>query len=123
MTSSSTIFGDIVIVLKGAGYIVNLSPQEKQRLNSKELVIIIDDLGIEVESVVSYIQTVTVAIVMNVKTASDVIDLPAALIETIEQGITPSHGFRFSDIKVDLLGTLYQVKIMYSYKEVLHGTE
>lgn len=121
MTSSSTIFGDIVDVLKGEGYIVNLTPQEKQRLSPKELVIIIDDLGIEVESVVSYIQTITVAIVMNIKTAEDVINLPAALIETIEQGITPSHGFRFSGINLDLLGTLYQVKIMYSYKEVLHG--
>lgn len=119
----STIFDDIITVLKGDGYIVNESPQEKQRLSPKELVIIVDDLDIEVESVVSYIQTVTIAIVMNIKTASDVIELPAALMETIERGITPSHGFKFSDIKLDLLGTLYQVKIVYSYKEVLYGTE
>ena len=80
MASNSTIFDDIVTVLKGAGYIVNLSPQEKQRLSPKELVIIVDDLNIEVESVISYIQTITIAIVMNIRTADEVIELPAALL-------------------------------------------
>lgn len=120
---SNTVFTDVIAVLKDAGYIVNLSPQEKQLFSSKELVIIIGDIELNVESTVSYIQMVTVDIIMNIKTAADVITLPATLAMDIEKGIATSNGFKFENIKVDILGTLYQVTLSYSYKEVLYGTE
>lgn len=116
----STVFSNVVNILKDNGYVVNTQPQEKQMMfDNMELIVLVTDLDVEVESTTTYLQDVECEVILQITSSEDLLTAIPSIMKLIESNIGFVHGFKFLKPDVELMGTMYSVGIKFSYKETI----
>lgn len=114
------VYDNVCTTLTDNGYIVNTSPQEKQLLAAKELIILVSDIDPAVETTTSYIVTVSCKIIWNETDGGDMLDRVITLMDLIESNMSLTNKFKFVKPNIEPMGTLYQIELPFEYTEVLN---
>lgn len=116
-----TIFDNVVNLLKTNGYKVNTQPQEKQLIvDQRELIVLVSDINVEVESTTTYIFETECTIIFPVETSEELLSKLPIMMNLIESNLGFVCGFRFLKPDVKLLGTMYNIGLKFSYKEMVN---
>jgi hypothetical protein len=108
------------------GYTVHASRQEK--LAPKELVIILDDVQIEIETTLTYHANVFVTVEYDTSEPDDIPEDIISLVNDLEEelvygsNVSPDEKatFKFVQSEVNMLGTMYRVIIIIEYTKVIN---
>lgn len=114
----TTTIENVMNGLRGIGYRVSLSPQEK--ISEKEVVITIEDLEIEVETSQSYFFNQTYAINWysdNIVSIAAAIPLIMTAVEASAVGT--ARNFKFINPEIDREGTAYLIVLKFSFTETI----
>lgn len=109
-------FDAIVVALKALRYNVEIRPQEKIPLG--EIVVVMENVDIEVESFSSYVMNVDVSIRWAEDTPAQVPRKIATLMAALDAAIN-QPTFKFGKPNIRLLGQQYLVDVPCSYKEIV----
>ncbi len=115
----TTVVEEISSILKASGYVVNITPQEKQMMAAREIIILLNDIEIKVESEVSYIENVKLILRWQDTNIDTILSSIVTIMKKLEQGLTVSNLFRFEKPKIDLLGTAYIISLGFQYTIVM----
>jgi hypothetical protein len=111
-----TTMKDIRKALEVAKYKVHTIPQEKTLKN--ELVLILSDIGLEVESQTSYIAKPQAWIGWCSEDPDEIITTACAIVTALTAGVREA-SFVFGKPQIEILGTLYRVSITCEWKSVV----
>ena len=123
--TTNTVLTQIEASLKSVGKIANFTPQEKLRSNGKEVIVIITNISLEIETSKTYIIETEISIGWEEENGKEMVDTLKTMITTIENGFTsPPLNFKFGDpeLDTDINGTAYIVRLPCSYKEIVTVT-
>lgn len=119
MTTNSALL-DIKSSLEDAGKIVNLYPQEKQRLGPKEVILTIGDVNPTSESATTYFIDIIGLIGWTSENSLEVVEDIKGMITLVEDGFTNQpRGFKFTGVNMEPLGVAVNITMTFMYKEVL----
>ncbi len=112
----TTTFKTIRKALEAAHYTVHTTPQEKTL--QKELILVLSDVGLDVESQTSYIMRPQVWIGWCNEDPDVIIPAVAAVVSALTSRIQEA-SFVFGKPQIEMLGTLYRVSITCEWKQVV----
>lgn len=115
----STVLEELITVFKANGYVVNVNPLEKSLLSYKEVLITMNDVDVDVESLSSYKMDVTLSIGWQEQDINKIIEGIVTIIQLIEEGLVINKTVKFIKPKVELFGTLYIVTLLYKYSNII----
>lgn len=114
-----TIITQIKAGLEGVGYEVYLN--QRTKISTKEIIMVLDEFEYEVESPTSYLANITIGIWMVERDVDVLIDKILKVSTTIENSIEGNPRFRL--LSPELFnedGQLYKVVLPIKYTEVLN---
>lgn len=114
----TTTIENVVTGLRGIGYKVSLSPQEK--IGEKEVVITIEDFEVEVETSQSYFFRQTYALNWYSDNIVAIREAIPAIVTAVDQStVTTCRDFRFESPDISREGTAYLITLRFKFIEMI----
>lgn len=113
-----TTIDDVMSGLRGIGYKVSLSPQET--IGTKEVVITLENIDIEVETSQSYFFTQTYALNWYADNIVTIVSAIKSIMVAVEGScVATARNFKFLTPEISREGTAYLITLNFQFTEMI----
>jgi len=112
---------DIKAALENEGFLVSTQAQEKIRYDGMQIVLSLDGLDIESETLETYRVGTRIAISFVMEKIEDIKEQVLKIIKVVEDRLRGLHCvlWKFEGSSVEMLGTGYLVSVFFTWSEVV----